>query len=94
MKKLKLFLCIGLLAAALTGIYIHANCSASATSCNANCSVNNVPPGGTSRCTASATKADCRGWDAAGNLCCSTGCQCSTTGGLSLCYILIGSTCC
>jgi hypothetical protein len=94
MKKLKVIFIAGLIVASLTGVYVAANCSASATSCNASCSVNNVPPGGSSRCTAGPTNADCRGWDAAGNLCCSTGCQCPSGGGFGLCYIMIGSTCC
>jgi hypothetical protein len=96
MLKLKVFLIAGLLAAALTGLYIHANCSASATGagCNASCSVNNVPTGGTSQCTSSAKRADCRGWDAAGNLCCGRGCICNGGFGGVLCYEHIGNTCC
>ena len=94
MSKTKLFLIIGFLTIALGGLYVAANCSASATNpgCNASCSVNNVPAGGSSSCTSGPNNADCRGFDAAGNVCCSTGCQCGPM--FNLCYIMIGSTCC
>jgi hypothetical protein len=90
MKKLKVILLAGLIAAALTGIYVNGNCTATAT-CGATCSINNMPTGGTSQCTGSARQADCKAWDANGNLCCSTGCRCSP---FFACYIMIGSTCC
>jgi hypothetical protein len=53
-----------------------------------------VPPGGTSTCTSGATSVSCKGWDASGALCCATGCNCPTTGGFTVCWQLVGSTCC
>ena len=94
MKSPKTILAILALALALSGLRLGANCSATATGCSASCSINNVPPGGTSVCTGSRSGAECRGWDAAGILCCVKGCTCPSGMIGGYCYIMIGSTCC
>ena len=93
MKEIKICFVIALLVASLTGIYVAASCSASATrpGCNASCSIT-APPGGSCQCTSGPLSADCKAFDAAGNLCNQRGCVC-TQGGAIACYLMINPTC-
>ena len=80
MKKIKIFLVLVLFSALITGLYVAASCSATATNpnCNVSCSVS-PPPGGSSQCTSGPTSVRYIAYDAAGNVCDSIRCFCSAT---------------
>ena len=94
MKSLKIGLIVGFFALImLGGLYVSANCSASATrpGCAASCSIT-APPGGSSSCTSGPTTASCKAYDINGNLCNATSCSCLSTGA-TLCAQIFNPSC-
>lgn len=90
MKKTKLlFIAVGL-AVLMSGLYISANCSATAYGCSGvSCSVT-PPAGGSTQCTSTARTATCIAYDSTGAQCKFIRCQCPTGSPIYVaCYAMI-----
>jgi len=79
MSQIKTVLFVAVFAVLSMGVFVQADCTAKATSCNVGCSVT-APAGGSTQCTGTATTATCIAYDAAGNQCKFTRCFCPTGG--------------